>query len=64
MFKKFAPFYDYFRRGLYESASSTNAWIISGGLNAGVMREVGAARRQYRYSAFKSTYNCGPIIVH
>ena len=38
---------DDFRRGLYESASRSNAWIISGGLNAGVMREVGQARRQY-----------------
>ena len=38
---------DYFRRGLYESANSTQAWIISGGMNAGVMKEVGKARRKY-----------------
>lgn len=38
---------DAFRRGLYESAAHTGAWIVSGGLNVGVMKEVGKARRQY-----------------
>ena len=42
---------DAFRRGLYESAANTGAWIISGGHNVGAMKEVGKARRQYS-SAF------------
>ena len=48
------PLWDYFRRGLYESASSTNAWIISGGLNAGVMREVGQVKVMH-YMVFYSS---------
>jgi len=42
---------DSFRRGLYESAANTGAWIVSGGQNVGAMKEVGKARRQYS-SAF------------
>ena len=42
---------DAFRRGLYESAANTGAWIVSGGQNVGAMKEVGKARRQYS-SAF------------
>ena len=32
-----------FKRGLIKAATSTNAWIITGGTNAGVMKLVGEA---------------------
>jgi hypothetical protein len=32
-----------FKRGLIKAATSTNAWIITGGTNTGVMRLVGEA---------------------
>ncbi|XP_071503596.1 transient receptor potential cation channel subfamily M member 2-like [Diadema antillarum] len=45
------PFLDYmkdsFKKGLIKTSLSTNAWIISGGLHAGVMKYVGEAVRDY-----------------
>nr|XP_014345762.1 PREDICTED: transient receptor potential cation channel subfamily M member 2 [Latimeria chalumnae] len=38
---------DIFRRGLIKAAQSTGAWIITGGSNAGVMKHVGKAIRDY-----------------
>ncbi|XP_025081227.1 transient receptor potential cation channel subfamily M member 2-like isoform X2 [Pomacea canaliculata] len=40
-----------FRRGLMKAALSTGAWIITGGTNAGVMKHVGEAVRDYGLTA-------------
>ena len=37
-----------FKEGLVKAASSTGAWIISGGTNTGVMRLVGEAVEEYQ----------------
>ncbi|KAK7482390.1 hypothetical protein BaRGS_00026409, partial [Batillaria attramentaria] len=42
---------DAFRRGLMKAALSTGAWIITGGTNAGVMKHVGEAVRDYGLTA-------------
>ncbi|CAL1536039.1 unnamed protein product, partial [Lymnaea stagnalis] len=36
-----------FRRGLMKAAQSTGAWIVTGGTNAGVMKHVGEAVRDF-----------------
>ncbi|ESO08545.1 hypothetical protein HELRODRAFT_190762 [Helobdella robusta] len=36
-----------FRQGFIKAAQSTGAWIITGGMNAGVMKHVGEAVRDY-----------------
>ncbi|CAF1432325.1 unnamed protein product, partial [Adineta ricciae] len=38
-----------FQRGLVAAAATTNAWLITAGTNAGVIREVGKALHNYRY---------------
>jgi transient receptor potential cation channel subfamily M protein 2 len=38
---------DVFRKGLVKAAISTNAWISTGGTNAGVMKHVGEAIQKY-----------------
>ena len=38
---------DVFRKGLVKAALSTDAWISTGGTNAGVMRHVGEAIQNY-----------------
>ncbi|CAH1774148.1 unnamed protein product [Owenia fusiformis] len=40
-----------FRRGLMKAAQSTGAWIITGGMHAGVMKHVGEAVRDYSFAA-------------
>uniref|UniRef100_A0A3B3UHT0 Transient receptor potential cation channel, subfamily M, member 2 n=1 Tax=Poecilia latipinna TaxID=48699 RepID=A0A3B3UHT0_9TELE len=42
-----------FHRGLIKVAQTTGAWIITGGTNAGVMRHVGQAVRDYALSNTK-----------
>ncbi|XP_061181480.1 transient receptor potential cation channel subfamily M member 2-like [Saccostrea echinata] len=42
---------DIFRRGMIKASTSTGAWIITGGINAGVMRYVGEAMRDYWLTA-------------
>ncbi|XP_011433265.3 transient receptor potential cation channel subfamily M member-like 2 isoform X3 [Magallana gigas] len=48
-----------FRRGLMKVARSTGAWIITGGTNAGVMKHVGEAVRDYGLVSASTN----PIIV-
>ncbi|CAF1166712.1 unnamed protein product [Adineta ricciae] len=38
-----------FQRGLVAAAVNTNAWLITAGTNAGVVKEVGEALNNYRY---------------
>ncbi|CAF1599127.1 unnamed protein product [Adineta ricciae] len=38
-----------FQRGLVAAAVTTNAWLITAGTNAGVVKEVGQALNNYRY---------------
>ena len=38
-----------FGKGLVKAAASTGAWVITGGLNIGVMRHVGEAVKDYAY---------------
>ncbi|CAF4941330.1 unnamed protein product, partial [Rotaria sp. Silwood1] len=38
-----------FQLGLVSAAATTNAWIITAGINAGVVKEVGEALSKYRY---------------
>ncbi|UJR12701.1 hypothetical protein I4U23_016875 [Adineta vaga] len=38
-----------FQRGLVTAAVTTNAWLITAGTNAGVVKEVGEALNNYRY---------------
>ncbi|CAF1005183.1 unnamed protein product [Adineta steineri] len=38
-----------FQRGLVAAAATTNAWLITAGTNAGVIKEVGKALDNYRY---------------
>ncbi|UJR27965.1 hypothetical protein I4U23_009223 [Adineta vaga] len=38
-----------FQRGLVAAAVTTNAWLITAGTNAGVVKEVGEALNNYRY---------------
>ncbi|XP_013398789.1 transient receptor potential cation channel subfamily M member 2 [Lingula anatina] len=40
-----------FRRGLVKAGQSTGAWIITGGMNAGVMKHVGEAVLDYTVAA-------------
>ncbi|XP_069135889.1 transient receptor potential cation channel subfamily M member-like 2 isoform X2 [Argopecten irradians] len=47
-----------FRRGLIKLARTTDPWIISGGSNTGIMKEVGEAVRDFNLTA-----NCGQSIV-
>ncbi|XP_039539523.1 transient receptor potential cation channel subfamily M member 2 isoform X2 [Pimephales promelas] len=42
---------DKFRRGLIKVAQTTGAWILTGGTNAGVMKHVGMAVRDYTLSS-------------
>uniref|UniRef100_K1QLP0 Transient receptor potential cation channel subfamily M member 8 n=1 Tax=Magallana gigas TaxID=29159 RepID=K1QLP0_MAGGI len=42
---------DIFRRGMIKASKSTGAWIISGGMNSGVMKYVGEAMRDYWLTA-------------
>ncbi|XP_041372305.1 transient receptor potential cation channel subfamily M member-like 2 [Gigantopelta aegis] len=42
---------DAFKRGLMKAALSTGAWIITGGTNAGVMKHVGEAVRDFGLTA-------------
>ncbi|CAF1313817.1 unnamed protein product [Didymodactylos carnosus] len=42
-----------FQRGLIAAAETTDAWIITGGTNSGVMKEVGDAIDKYRYKNTK-----------
>ncbi|XP_012940727.1 transient receptor potential cation channel subfamily M member-like 2 [Aplysia californica] len=40
-----------FQKGLINAVSSTGAWVVTGGMNDGVMRYVGEAVRDYGYLA-------------
>nr|XP_022342892.1 transient receptor potential cation channel subfamily M member 2-like isoform X1 [Crassostrea virginica] len=42
---------DVFRRGMVKASRSTGAWIVTGGINSGVMRYVGEAMRDYYLTA-------------
>ena len=49
-----------FRHGLIKAADSTGAWIVTGGMNAGVMKHVGEAIRD---SAIARGANKNPIVA-
>ncbi|CAF0797093.1 unnamed protein product [Didymodactylos carnosus] len=46
-----------FQQGLVSAAVTTNAWIITAGTNAGVVKEVGEALNNYRYKNRKQGLN-------
>ncbi|CAF4293921.1 unnamed protein product, partial [Rotaria sordida] len=43
-----------FQSGLVSAAITTNAWLITAGTNAGVVKEVGEALNKYRYKNRKN----------
>ncbi|CAF4895084.1 unnamed protein product, partial [Rotaria sp. Silwood2] len=43
-----------FQSGLVAAAITTNAWLITAGTNAGVVKEVGEALNKYRYKKRKN----------
>eukprot|EP00057_Strongylocentrotus_purpuratus_P015555 XP_011670029.1 PREDICTED: transient receptor potential cation channel subfamily M member 2-like [Strongylocentrotus purpuratus] len=45
---------DVFRKGLIKAATSTGAWIITGGIHAGVMKYVGDAVRHHNLATGRS----------
>ncbi|CAF1071818.1 unnamed protein product [Rotaria sordida] len=46
-----------FQSGLVAAAITTNAWLITAGTNAGVVKEVGEALNKYRYKNRKNGLN-------
>ncbi|XP_059152108.1 transient receptor potential cation channel subfamily M member-like 2 isoform X2 [Physella acuta] len=50
---------DVFRRGLIKAAQSTGAWIVTGGTNAGVMKHVGEAVRDFGLTSERKVTTIG-----